>query len=150
MDHHFEIYKLIINIGIRNNVPLDTSLATLWCDRRLNHCLCTSPIDDGLLLKLSSHFGSHILSLDFWINCTEQAHPSSLLGFVQCFLVHNLKWVQEEKYSKVSASINVSTNSIKEAARALLSSVRVLLLMIAILLFLSNLIANVSFFFLSL
>lgn len=150
MDHHFEIYKLIITIGMRNNVTLDTSLATLWCDRRLNHGLCTSPIDDSLLLKLSSHFGSHVLSLDFWINCTEQAHASSLLGFVQCFMVHNFKWVQDEEYSKVSPSLNVSTNSIKEAAHALLSSVRFLLPMIAMFIFLSNLISNASFFFPSL
>lgn len=146
MDHHFEIYKLIITIGMRNNVTLDTSLATLWCDRRLNHGLCTSPIDDSLLLKLSSHFGSHVLSLDFWINCTEQAHASSLLGFVQCFMVHNFKWVQDEEYWKVFPSLNVSTNSIKEAAHALLSSVRFLLPMIAMFLFLSNLISNESFF----
>ncbi|XP_043718262.1 separase-like isoform X1 [Telopea speciosissima] len=123
MHFHYEIYKLIIILLKRKNVPLEKSVAMLWADRRLTHALCVSPVDEDFILKFSEHFGVNSYSVGFWVNCLKDSEPL-LVGFRQKFsLSHSI--FPQENHPENSLGSDININEVKKAAMDLLSSIPV-------------------------
>ncbi|KAF8411822.1 hypothetical protein HHK36_004381 [Tetracentron sinense] len=120
-----DIYKLIIILLQRKNVPLKKCLAMLWADRRLTHALCSSPVDEAFILNLSEHFGVDSNSFSFWISCIKDSQPL-LVGFKQKFsLLYSTLPQQGSCHPESSFSSDVTVDEVKGAALDLISSVPV-------------------------
>ncbi|KAJ4962506.1 hypothetical protein NE237_022445 [Protea cynaroides] len=123
MHFHYDIYKLIIMLLKRKNVPLEKSMAMLWADRRLNHALCISPVDEDFILKIAEHFGVNTNSVGFWVNCLKDSQPL-LVGFQQKLSL-SYSIFPQGNHPENSLGSDISINDVEKAATELLSSVPV-------------------------
>ncbi|XP_077213689.1 separase isoform X2 [Tasmannia lanceolata] len=118
----YDIYNLIIILYKLQNVPLEDCLAMFWRDRRLNHALCTSPIDEDFIMTLSQQFGVDADSIDYWISCIE-GFSVSLLGFCLKFFLSDSIFDQVRRnHLKRSVAFEFTVEKIKEAASVLILS----------------------------
>ncbi|RRT82784.1 hypothetical protein BHE74_00019952, partial [Ensete ventricosum] len=105
------------------NTLSEQCISMLWSNRRLNHSLCSSPIDEVFVSNISEQFGLNVKFLDYWINCIKQ-HPPS-----QCMLLQKLfpnDFVFSEATglsSKRPFGAQISTEEIKEVAASLVAEV---------------------------
>ncbi|XP_057978228.1 separase isoform X2 [Malania oleifera] len=119
---HHDIYKLVISLFKRKNVPLEKCLALLWEYRRLGHALCASPINEGFIMNLSEHCGELSKSMDFWVNCMKGSRPL-LVGFQQSFSFSTI--VRQDYHQRSSLWSDIGVDEVKGAALDLISSVPV-------------------------
>ncbi|KAJ8471851.1 hypothetical protein OPV22_026194 [Ensete ventricosum] len=118
-----EICKVIIRFSMLENTLSEQCISMLWSNRRLNHSLCSSPIDEVFVSNISEQFGLNVKFLDYWINCIKQ-HPPS-----QCMLLQKLfpnDFVFSEATglsSKRPFGAQISTEEIKEVAASLVAEV---------------------------
>ncbi|CAL9041755.1 unnamed protein product [Musa banksii] len=118
-----EICKVIIRFSMPENMLSEKCIFMLWSNRRLNHSLCSSPIDEVFVLNISEQFGLNVNFLDYWINCIKQ-HPPS-----QCMLLQKLfpnDFVLSEATghsSKRPFGAQISTEEVKEVATSLVAEV---------------------------
>lgn len=115
---------MIIILYKRKNVPLERCLSMLWGDRRLNHALCISPINETFIPNLSQELDVNANSVDFWISCMDGS-PPLLLSFRQKLLLCESFLSQVGIFhAKMSVDSDITVDNVKEAASNLISSVR--------------------------
>lgn len=96
----------------------------LWADRRLNHALCISPINETFILNISQQSGVPANLVDFWMGCLDDS-PPLLLGFCQkLLLVDSFPSQVHFFHTKISMDLDVTVDKVREAAANLISSVR--------------------------
>ncbi|XP_040366322.1 separase isoform X3 [Rosa chinensis] len=124
MDYYHDIYRLLIRLFNWKNIPLEKCLVRLWECRRVSHALCTSPVNDALIMSLSDHFGELPKSIDFWIDCLKGSQQL-VIGFQHnfSFLFANLPWGPCNHASLFRCEITV--DEVKKDALELISSVPV-------------------------
>ena len=122
MDYYHDIYRILIRIFKWKNIPLEKCWVRLWECRRVSHGLCTSPVNDALIMKLSDHFSGLSKSVDFWINCLKGSQQL-VIGFQHTFsfLFANIPWGPCKHESLFRCEITV--DEVKEAALELISIV---------------------------
>ncbi|XP_072953682.1 separase isoform X1 [Typha angustifolia] len=122
-EFQFDIFKLMIMIWKRENIPLEKCFAMLWSDRRLNHSLCTFPIDKQLIFDISKQLGINANSTDFWISCIK-GHPPSLCMFLQKVSLTDciFREVSEHSFER-SLGWKVSIDEVRKVVSSLISDV---------------------------
>ncbi|CBI23880.3 unnamed protein product, partial [Vitis vinifera] len=121
---HLDIYKLIIRLFKWKNVPLEKCLAILWEYRRINHALCTSPINEAFIMTFTEHCGENSKVIDFWISCIKGSQPL-LVGFLQIFSFLFANLPQGSCHYKSSFRVDITIDEVKDTAEKLISRVPV-------------------------
>ncbi|XP_020266857.1 separase [Asparagus officinalis] len=118
----FGICKLIIIFLKRENVPIEKCLAILWSERRLNHSLCASPVNEDAILHISQCLDSHANSVDFWMTCLKD-YPSYLVAFCQKFSLSDSVLPEVSLYCCERLFGTVTVDEVKKVASALIADV---------------------------
>ncbi|XP_058007009.1 separase isoform X2 [Hevea brasiliensis] len=122
MEFHHDIYKLMIRLFERKNVPLEKFLSMLWESRRLCHALCVTPVCDELLISLSREYGEQFKSIDFWMHCLKGS-PPLLVGFQQNFSYLFTSISCDSCDHGASFQSDITVDDVKQAAYELISRV---------------------------
>ncbi|XP_020517182.1 separase isoform X2 [Amborella trichopoda] len=120
-----KFHELILqSLCTRKKIPLGECLAVFWGDRRLNHALCTAPIDDAFIAFLSKEFEVSADSFNFWVSCIK-GNPYLLLGFQQKFLLVDsiVRDTATNPSKECPLGTDISYEKIIEAASNLVSNV---------------------------
>lgn len=104
------------------NVPQQKCLAILWEYRRINHALCTSPINEAFITTFTEHYGENSNVIDFWISCIKES-PPLLVGFLQIFSFLFTNFPQGSCHYKGSFRV-ITVDEVKDTAEKLISQVR--------------------------
>ncbi|XP_061337166.1 separase [Gastrolobium bilobum] len=118
-----DAYRLVIRIFKLKNVSIEKWLTLLWQNRRLNHALCDSPVNEAFILNSSDEF-SELLNIDFWI-CYLQGNQTSLIGFQQNFSFLFASSHRDSCGRGSSFQTHITVDEVQNAALELISNVSV-------------------------
>lgn len=117
-----EICKVIIRFSMLENMLSEKCISMLWSNRRLNHSLCSSPIDEVFVSNISEQFGLNVNLLDYWINCIKQ--PPSQCMLLQKLFPNDFVFSEATGHSsKRPFGAQISTEEVKEIATSLVAEV---------------------------
>lgn len=101
LEIHPRLYDVVIKLFNEKNIPLAKTLAELWKNKRLNHALCASPVNDVFMNTLSKHQSQLCTSSEFWSMCVEELKPL-VVGFHH--INNEIKQAASDLISNVSSS----------------------------------------------
>ncbi|KAJ6853593.1 small RNA 2'-O-methyltransferase-like [Iris pallida] len=123
LELQISICKLIITFFKRKNPPVATCLTILWSGRRVNHSLCSFPVDKDVILYVSEQLGTCANTFKFWVSCLK-GDPSDLLAFLQKFLPSDSLIPELSLYKpKKCHGLEVTVDEVKKAVSSLSSKI---------------------------
>lgn len=103
-------------------IQLERCLAKLWEFRRVSHALCSSTVQEALILILSECCSELSNTVDFWINSVRKSRHL-LVGFQQSFYFLSKMLPQGFYCHESSFQSDIPVDEVKEIASELISRV---------------------------